>query len=79
MALKTVFQEGLNHELQAELAYKNETMDLSQFIKMANKLDNLIRNKPWCKQPKMAPASMDNAVPSAPQPTEPTQIVYARV
>lgn len=45
VALKTVFREGLNHELEAEMACKNETPDLSQFITMAIKLNNLIRNK----------------------------------
>lgn len=79
MAFKTVFREGLNHELQAELACKDETSDLSQYITMAIKLDNLIRNKPRSKQNKMAPVPVEAAPLSMSQSTEPMQIGYTRV
>lgn len=46
VALKTVFQEGLNHELQAEFADKNETTNLSSLLAMVMNCDNLIHNKP---------------------------------
>lgn len=40
-ALKTVFYEGLNHEIKTELTCKGEESNLSEFITMAIKMDNL--------------------------------------
>lgn len=79
VALKTVFREGLNHELQVEIACKDETSDLSQYITMAIKLDKLIRNKPRSKQNKMAPVPVEASPLSMFQSTEPMQISYTRV
>lgn len=44
--LKVLFRRGLNHELQSELACRDEGRDLDQFIELAIKIDNLIRSVP---------------------------------
>lgn len=46
IALKSVFCEGLNHNLQVELAYQDDTTSLSQYFNLADMMDNLIRNNP---------------------------------
>jgi len=43
--LKVLFRRGLSHELQAELACRDEGRNLDQFIELAIQIDNLIRSR----------------------------------
>lgn len=42
--LKVCFRRGLSHELQTELACRDEGKSLEQFIELAIHVDNLIRS-----------------------------------
>ncbi|KAK7152413.1 hypothetical protein R3I93_010584 [Phoxinus phoxinus] len=44
-ALKVVYRRGLNHDLQAELACRDEGRNLDQFIHLSIQIDNLIRSR----------------------------------
>ncbi|KAL0183816.1 hypothetical protein M9458_019512, partial [Cirrhinus mrigala] len=43
--LKLYFRKGLNHELQAELACRDEGKSLDELINLAIRIDNLIRSR----------------------------------
>ncbi len=43
--LKLLFRKGLNHDLQSELACRDEGKTLEQFINLAIRLDNLLRSR----------------------------------
>ncbi|KAL0204378.1 hypothetical protein M9458_002396, partial [Cirrhinus mrigala] len=43
--LKFIYRRGLNEELQAELACRDEGKSLEQFMELAIRLDNLIRSR----------------------------------
>ncbi|XDV25876.1 hypothetical protein PO909_029709 [Leuciscus waleckii] len=44
-SLKVVFRRGLNHELQAELACRDEGRNFNQFAQLAIQIDNLMRSR----------------------------------
>ncbi len=44
-ALSVVFRRGLTHELQADLACRDEGRDLDQFIHLSIQIDNLMRSR----------------------------------
>lgn len=46
ITLKSVLHEGLNPILQTELAYKEGSLTLSEYITLAIKIDNLMCNQP---------------------------------
>uniref|UniRef100_A0A672NT97 CCHC-type domain-containing protein n=1 Tax=Sinocyclocheilus grahami TaxID=75366 RepID=A0A672NT97_SINGR len=46
VSLKAVFQRSLTQELQAELACKGKTSTFSEFVNLAIRIDNLMRNAP---------------------------------
>ncbi len=46
VSLKAIFQQSLNLELQAELACKGEDLPFSDFVTLAIKIDNLMRQAP---------------------------------
>ncbi|KAL0162424.1 hypothetical protein M9458_041820 [Cirrhinus mrigala] len=43
--LKVLYRQGLNRELQSELACKDEGLTLSQYMELAIKTDNLMRSR----------------------------------
>lgn len=43
--LKALFRRGLSHEMQSELACRDEGRDLDQFIEITIQIDNLIRSR----------------------------------
>ncbi len=46
VSLKAIFQQGLTHELQTELACKGEDLSFSDFVTLTIKIDNLMRQAP---------------------------------
>ncbi len=67
--LKLLFRKGLNHELQSELACRDEGKTLEQFINLAIRLDNLLRSRRLPRS-SFSTAAMATAPPAA----EPMQI-----
>jgi len=67
--LKLLFRQGLNSDLQSELACRDEDKTLDQFIDLAIRIDNLIRSRrsyrPTCSSSQMSQPS---------DPTEPMQV-----
>ncbi len=49
VALKAMFHRSLSTELQTELACKGEDSSFSEFVSLAIKIDNLMRQAPKCK------------------------------
>lgn len=84
-ALKEVFQNSLDAELQAELACKGESSTFSEYITLTIHIDNLMRNAP--ARPKgrassnsqiSTPKPMNTPV-SSPTTVEPMQLGYAPI
>jgi len=48
--LKVLFRKGLSHELQSELACRDEGRDLNQFIELTIQINNLIRARKPCNR-----------------------------
>ncbi len=46
ISLKAVFRQSLNFDLQTELACKGENCSFTEYITLAIKIDNLMRNAP---------------------------------
>ncbi len=67
--LKLFFCKGLNHELQSELACRDEGKTLEQFINLAIHLDNLLRS---LRLPRSSVSTA--AMATAPPAAEPMQI-----
>lgn len=79
VALKSVFGEGLNPTLQAELATRDESLTLSEYITLTVKIDNLMRNCPRSSAPKPVPVTTSSPVTVSADSDEPMQIGRARV
>ncbi len=69
---KLLFRRGLNMELQAELACRNEGRNLSDFIELTIQIDNLIRSRRFPRSPSFNPS------PPVSNP-EPMQIGYTHL
>jgi len=67
--LKVCFRRGLSHELQAELACRDEGKSLDQFIELTIHIDNLIRSRKASRRRSARPSP-----PMKPEPSEPMQI-----
>ncbi len=76
VSLKAVFKQGLNLELQTELTCKAEDLSFSEFVTMAIKIDNLLRNTPKRKSARL-PHSTFLTTPIIHQ--ESMQISYAHL
>ncbi len=72
--LKLLFRKGLNHDLQSELACRDEGRTLGQFITLAIRLDNSLRSR---RLPRSSLSSATMA--TAPPATEPMQIGMTRM
>ncbi|KAL0180477.1 hypothetical protein M9458_022883 [Cirrhinus mrigala] len=72
--LKLHFRKGLSHELQAELACRDEGRSLDELINLAIRIDNLVRSRRTGKNlpPSVPPAS------ATPEP-EAMQIAHTRL
>ncbi|MGL4909959.1 MAG: DUF4939 domain-containing protein, partial [Cetobacterium sp.] len=64
VSLKAVFQQGLNHELQAELACKGEDLSFTDYVTLTIKIDNLMKQAPKRKIYKKAPSESTLPTPS---------------
>ncbi len=76
IALKTVFKRGLNAKLQTELACKAVDSTLNEFITLAIKIDNLMRNTPRSRR--FMSANTEQAQTRLDSP-EPMQIAATRL
>ncbi len=72
--LKLLFRKGLNHDLQSELACRDEGKTLEQFINLAIRLDNLLRSR---RLPRSSLSSATMA--TAPPASEPMQLGVTRI
>ncbi len=72
--LKLLFRKGLNHDLQSELACRDEGKTLEQFINLAIRLDNLLHSR---RLPRSSLSSAAKA--TAPPASEPMQIGVTRI
>lgn len=66
--LKTLFRKGLNHDLQAELACRDDGEDFNDFIELTIRIDNLIRARRPLHRSSIRP------VPSTSVKDEPVQV-----
>lgn len=75
VALNHIFHSSLSVKLQAELVCKDDSLDFSQFVTLAIKIDNLLRSQPSPKT-NLAYHVPTTAVqvPSQSGPTEAMQI-----
>lgn len=62
ITLMSMFHEGLNPTLQAELAYRDESLNLSEYVTLAIKIDNLMHNQPHSSTRKQLSASASSLV-----------------
>ncbi len=76
IALKAVFKRGLNTKLQTELACKAVDSTLNEFITLAIKIDNLMRNIPRSRR--FMSANTEQAQTRLDSP-EPMQIAATRL
>lgn len=74
-----MFREGLNPTLQTELATKDESLSLSEYITLTIKIDNLMRNRPRSSAPRPVPVTISSPVSLSADSDEPMQIGRARV
>ncbi|KAL0150720.1 hypothetical protein M9458_053943, partial [Cirrhinus mrigala] len=72
--LKLHFRKGLNHELQAELACRDEGKSLDELINLAIRIDNLIRSR---KPTKDIPLQL--SMPASVPEHEAMQIAHTRL
>ncbi len=86
ISLKAVFRQSLNFDLQTELACKGENCSFTEYITLAIKIDNLMRNAPKRKivRPSQASALVTHQLCHVPQPTsmpsqEPMQLGFSRL
>ncbi len=70
--LKLLFRRGLNVELQAELACRDEGRKLSDFIELTIQIDNLMRSRRFPRSPSFNPSSPVSS-------SEPMQIGYTHL
>ncbi len=73
--LKLLFHKGLNHELQSELACRDEGKTLEQLINLAIRLDNLLCSRRLKPRSSFSSAAMATAPPA----TEPMQITVTHL
>ncbi|XP_058627659.1 uncharacterized protein LOC131537949 [Onychostoma macrolepis] len=86
ISLKAVFRQSLDLDLQTELACKGENCSFSEYITLAIKIDNLMRNAPKRKivQPSQASTPVTHQLCHVSQPTsmpsqEPLQMGFSRL
>jgi hypothetical protein len=75
--LKAIFRRGLTHELQSELACRDEGRDLDEFINLAIQIDNLVRSRRASHRSVSAPRHIPSPRASETLPvdaTEPMQV-----
>ncbi|KAL0199478.1 hypothetical protein M9458_008018, partial [Cirrhinus mrigala] len=70
IALKAVFRRGLNVKLQVELACKAVDSSLNEFITVAIKIDNLMRNTPCSRRFVSASTVQAQTHPDSPEPMQ---------
>ncbi len=76
--LKLLFHKGLNHELQSELACRDEGKTLEQFINLAIRLDNLLHSRRLKPRSSFSSAAMATAPPATePGASEPLPILWS--
>ncbi|KAL0153155.1 hypothetical protein M9458_051542, partial [Cirrhinus mrigala] len=80
IALKAIFYNSLNTELQTELACRREDSSFSELVNIAIKIDNLMRQTPKRKTTKVSPRNSPISVPATMQPhDEPMQLNVSRL
>ncbi|KAL0148123.1 hypothetical protein M9458_056593 [Cirrhinus mrigala] len=80
IALKAIFYNSLNAELQTELACRREDSSFSELVNIAIKIDNLMRQTPKQKTTKVSPRNSPISVPATMQPhDEPMQLNVSRL
>ncbi|KAL0150494.1 hypothetical protein M9458_054311 [Cirrhinus mrigala] len=70
VALKAVFKGGLNTKLQAELACRTVDTALNEFITVAIKIDNLMRNTPRSRNLMSTSPVQAQSRPDSPEPMQ---------
>lgn len=68
--LKVIFRRGLNHELQSELACRDEGRDFDQFLNLTIQIDNLIRSRRVNTRTVRGPQAFVLAVTAEPKPMQ---------
>lgn len=72
VALKAGFQQSLNVELQAKLACRGENQSFSEYVLLAIKIDNLMRNNPAKSKspsPRIIPTNQTSQISNPVLPT----------
>jgi len=90
VSLKAMFQQSLNADLQTELACKDENSSFSEYVTLAIRIYNLMRNAPKRRSARWSPSSTPTthqlhhvpqltSLPESRPSQEPMQLGFSRL